>query len=152
MYYVLPLGLATLCISLPLAASAPDAPWPADVPGWKKPEPGEHPRLLFRKGDVPEIRKRAETPEGKAIVKRLRFLLDGKNGETLLPPGQPEHTIGAFTIGHAAGYGLLYQLTGEKKYADLGLQCFDRMIKGEADRDGRYSFTEPNGELRAGSS
>jgi hypothetical protein len=146
------LGLATVCLALPLAASAADSPWPADVKDWKKPEPGEHPRLLFRKGDVPDIRKRAETPEGKAIVRRLRFLLDGKNGDTLLPPGQPEHTVGGFTIGHAAGYGLLYQLTGEKKYADLGLQCFDRMIKGEADRDGRYSFTNPNGELRAGSS
>jgi hypothetical protein len=152
MKHALRLGLATVCLALPLAASAADSPWPADVKDWKKPEPGEHPRLLFRRGDVPDIRKRAETPEGKAIVKRLRFLLDGKNGDTLLPPGQPEHTVGAFTIGHAAGYGLLYQLTGEKKYADLGLQCFDRMLKGEADRDGRYSFTNPNGELRAGSS
>jgi hypothetical protein len=99
------LGLATVCLALPLAASAADSPWPADVKDWKKPEPGEHPRLLFRKGDVPDIRKRAETPEGKAIVRRLRFLLDGKNGDTLLPPGQPEHTVGGFTIGHAAGYG-----------------------------------------------
>jgi hypothetical protein len=120
------------------------------VKDWKKPAAGEHPRLLFRKSDLPEIRKRAETPEGKAILKRLRLLLDGKNGNTLLPPGQPEHTVGAFTLGHAAGYGLLYQLTGEKKYADLGLQCFERMLKGEADRDACYSFTNPNGELRAG--
>ena len=146
------LGLVGICLIYPLLTHAADSPWPAEVKGWKKPEPGEHPRLLFRRWELPEIRKRAETREGKAILKRLRFLLDGKDGETLLPAGQPPQTIGAFTIGHAAGYGLLYQLSGEKKYADLGLQCFDRMLKGEADRDGRYSFTNPNGELRAGSS
>lgn len=146
------LVLVGVYLALPLTASAAESPWPADVKDWKKPEPGEHPRLLFRKGDVPDIRKRAEMPEGKAIIKRLRFLLDGKNGDTLLPVDQPPQTVGAFTIGHAAGYGLLYQLTGEKKYADLGLQCFDRMLKGEADRDARYSFNNPNGELRAGSS
>ena len=92
------------------------------MPGWEKPKPGEHPRLLFRKGHVAGLKKRAETPEGKAIIRRLRFLLDGKEGDTLLAAGQPEHTLGAFTIGHAAGYGLLYQLSGEKKYADLGLK------------------------------
>jgi hypothetical protein len=145
-------AVVVIVFTLGSVVAAADSDWPADVKEWKKPEPGEHPRLLFRKGDVPDVKKRAETPEGKAMVKRLRFLLDGKNGDTLLPPAQPEHTVGAFTIGHAAGYGLLYQLTGEMKYADLGLQCFDRMIKGEADRDGRYSFTNPNGELRAGSS
>ncbi len=142
------LGLLYLATS----GTAADAPWPADVSGWKKPAPGEHPRLLFRQGDVAGLKKRAQTPEGKAILRRLRFLLDGKNGESLLPPGQPEHTVGAFTIGHAGGYGLLYQLTSEKKYADLGLRCFDRMLAGERDRDKRYSFDRPNGELRAGSS
>jgi hypothetical protein len=126
-------------------------PWPADVPGYVKPEPGEHPRLLFRKADLPELKKRAATPEGQAIVRRLRFLLDGANGDT--PPKKGgEKQVGAFTIGHAAGYGLLYHLTGEKKYAELGLGCFDRMIQGERDRDTRYSFSGPNGELRSGSS
>lgn len=145
------IGFAVVLLT-PSALIAADPPWPADVKDWKKPEPGEHPRLLFRKADLPELKKRAETPEGRLIVRRLRLLLDGKNGDTLLPAARPAQTVGAFTIGHAAGYGLLYQLTGEKKYADLGLQCFDRMIKGEPDRDGRYSFTDPNGELRAGSS
>ncbi len=149
---LLRLGLAAACLASPLAANAAEAPWPADVPGWNKPEPGEHPRMLFRKADVGALKTRAGTPEGGLIVARLRYLLDGKNGDTLPPPGQPPQTVGGFTIGHAAGYGLLYQLTGDKVYARLGLECFDRMLKGEADRDGRYSFTNPNGELRAGSS
>jgi len=136
-----------------LAQGGKESPWPADVPGWVKPKPGEHPRLLFRQGDVAAMKKRAETPDGAAIVKRLRFLLDGMTGTTPPKPatgGQKQ--VGAFTIGHAAGYGLLYQLTGDKKYADLGLGCFERMLKGERDRDTRYSFMAPNGELRSGSS
>jgi hypothetical protein len=127
------------------------SPWPADVPGFVRPAPGEHPRLLFRKTDLAEMKKRAETPEGRAIIRRLRFLLDGANGDTPPKPNAPKQ-IGAFTIGHAAGYGLLYQLTGDKKYAELGLHCFERMLKGERDRDTRYSFVSPDGELRSGSS
>jgi len=141
-------------------------PWPSDVPGFVKPQPGEHPRLLFREADVPALRKKAETPEGKAILTRLRFLL-GNNGETFPTkfspatkgypgPGKYQnlviHELGYFTLSHAAGYGLLYQLTGEQKYADLGRQSFEKMMEGIRDVDSRYSFVGPNGELRSGSS
>ena len=134
-----------------------ESPWPADVPDFKPVEPGEHPRLLFRAGDLPALKKRAETPEGKAILERLRFLLDGATGTTAPKPARRgarrgQRQVGAFTIGHAAGYGLLYQLTGDKACTALGLECFERMMKGERDRDGRYSFMAPNGELRSGSS
>jgi len=141
-------------------------PWPSDVEGFVKPQPGEHPRLLFRKADVPALKKKAETPEGKAILQRLRFLL-GNNGESFprnfspatkgYPgPGKYQNLViretGYFTISHAAGYGLLYQLTGEQKYADLGRQSFKKMMEGIRDIDSRYSFIGPNGELRSGSS
>ena len=130
-----------------------ESPWPADVKGYVRPKPGEHPRLLFRQSDLPQMKERSRTPEGRAIIKRLRFLLDGLTGTTLpKPASRGKREVGAFTIGHAAGYGLLYQLTGEKSCADLGLQCFERMMKGERDRDGRYAFVRPNGELRSGSS
>ena len=99
--------------------------------GFVEPAPGEHPRLFFRKADVPELRRRAtETEEGKAIVAQLRQLL-GNNGDKLpdhwnkrFPvnigaKGNDELPVGAFTFSHPAGYGMLYQLTGEKKYADL---------------------------------
>src|SRR5438045_145525 len=105
------LALAALLAVEVRTGRGAETPWPADVSGWVKPTPGEHPRLLFRKADLPELKKRAGTPQGKAILKRLRFLLDGKNGDTLLPPDQPAQTPGRFTIGHTAGYGLLYQLT-----------------------------------------
>jgi hypothetical protein len=148
-----------------LELKGPEKPLFTDVPGFVRPAPGEHPRLLFRKADVPALRKKAETPEGKALVARLRAVLGG-NGEVFptvfcastkgydrdaVQPKDLERP-GAFTIGHAAGYGLLYQLTGEKKYADLGRQAFEKMLEGVRDVDDRYSFVAPNGELRSGSS
>ncbi|MGA2502094.1 MAG: hypothetical protein ABSH20_30490, partial [Tepidisphaeraceae bacterium] len=48
------------------------------------------------------------------------------------------------------GYGMLYQLTGDKKYAELGRQCFEKALAGVRDRDDRYSWKAPGGALRAG--
>jgi hypothetical protein len=134
------------------------------VKGFKPVAAGEHPRLLLRKSDVPELRKKAQTPEGKAIIARLRYLLDGKDGETMTAifskathaymgggfKNTAVDTPGVYTMSHAAGYGLLYQLTGDKKYADFGKQCFEKALAGVRDRDDRYSFLKPGGPLRAG--
>jgi len=70
------LGLAAQGLT---ASRAAESPWPADVPGWVAPKPGEHPRLLFRQGDLPEMKKRAETPEGdKVVVGGQTVSFDGK--------------------------------------------------------------------------
>ena len=146
------------------AADEPNqGPWPVPVAGWKAPEPGEHPRLFFRRADLPALRQRAETPEGKVMVDRLRALLGG--GEALpteYNPNrgkQPDGTGGfsakapfgqTYTLWHAAGFGMLWQLTGKKKYADLGRQCVEKALDGVRDRDDRYSFRKPGGALRAG--
>lgn len=154
-----PLGGTFVC-SL---RAADAAEWPAPVPGWQKPAPGEHPRLFLRKKDLAEIKKRAETPEGKAIVARLRVLLNGTDGKSLpavfndskehsdrdrksIPAGDGK----GFTMTHAAGYGMLYQLTGDKLYANLGQQSVQKMLDGMRDCDGRYSWINANGALRAG--
>jgi len=140
-----------------------DRPWWVRVKGFKAPNPGEHPRLLFRRSDLAALRKKAGTPQGKAILKRLRFLLDGKDGRTMttafrsashasMDGGSGADAPGIYTIGHAAGYGLLYQLTGDRKYAEFGRQCFDKALEGVPDRDVRYSFRKPGGPLRAGPS
>ncbi len=150
-------------------ATADDkASWPADVPGFTPPKPGEHPRLFFRQGDLPALRARAKTPEGKAILDRLAVLLGGgdampehKNPMTSAygksggpKPQKQEMPVGAYSISHAAGFGLLYQITGDKKYADLGKQCFEWAFEGARDRDreARYSWKQPGGALRAGPS
>ncbi len=117
------------------------------MPGFVHPKPGEHPRLFFRKSQLPELKRRFETPEGKAIVGQLRRLL-GNDGESLPehwnqhypvnigPKGHKELLVGASTIGHPAGYGLLYQLTGRTKYAQLARRSLERMFD-----DRLYSVT-----------
>jgi hypothetical protein len=161
--------LAAVAVTL-TAAGAEEKPWPVPVPEFKPPQPGEHPRLFFRRGDLAALRARAETPEGQAILKRLRYLLDGGTGESMPPhknpmtsgygkgggpkPKKEEMPVGTYSMSHAAGYGLLYQMTGEEKYADLGRQCFEWALEGVRDRDreARYSFKNPDGALRAGPS
>jgi hypothetical protein len=137
-----------------------EEPWFAVAPAHAPIGVGEHPRLLFRRSDLPALRQKARTPEGQAILRRLRLLLDGGEGETMTTrfstatqaySGQrAEPLAGTYTIGHAAGYGLLYQLTGDRKFAEFGRECFERALTGTRDRDDRYSFRQPGGALRAG--
>jgi len=156
-------GLLTTCVLCSVVWAEDVQPWPAAVPGWKAPEAGEHPRLFFRKADLPEIKKRAATPEGLAIIKRLGLLLDGKEGKTLpaiLPQpgvGAPKAKMGeAMTLWHPCGYGMLYHLTGDKLYADLGKQAMEHILTDTGDIDGRYSYIANSnknyGALRAGPS
>ncbi len=146
-----------VAVSACLSVSAEDIPWPSPVPGFEEPAPGEHPRLFFRKSDLPALRERANTPEGKAILARLRVLL-GHNGEALPTQVNTRHPVnirgasfeelplGTFSIGHPPGYGLLYVLTGEQKYADMARTCLEWMF----DRDERYTWTRPGAQLRLG--
>ncbi|MFP4104579.1 MAG: hypothetical protein ACLFVU_00685 [Phycisphaerae bacterium] len=162
--------IALASVLVALAAGADRAlgeekmPWPVKVENHKPVKPGEHPRLLFRRSDLQALRAKAKTPEGQAIIKRLRYLLDGKNGETMTTVFSPAEKAyskgkyrplvydkpGAYTMSHAMGYGLLYQLTGDKKYAEFGRQCFEKAFEGVRDRDDRYSWKDPGGPLRAG--
>jgi hypothetical protein len=113
------------------------ADWTTDVADWKPVKAGEHPRLVFRKHELDAIRKRASSPEGKVMVKRLEKLLGEK-----------------FTLFHPAGYGMLYQLTGEAKYAQKARELCTQIIdEGKRDgRDDRYGFANPGGggAMRAG--
>ncbi len=150
-------------------AGEPESPpWPAEVEGHAEPEPGEHPRLLFRRDDLPALRQRAQTPEGQAILKRLRELLDGEDGRAMperynpnrgrqgrdgaASPVSDADDGEAFTFSHAVGYGLLWQLTEDEQYAELGRKSVELMLEGQRDRDNRYSFRDPLGALRAGPS
>jgi hypothetical protein len=148
-----------------VACAVAEDDFPAPIKDHVAVQPGEHPRLFFRKSQVEEIRKLAQTPEGKQIVDRLRLLLGG--GESMPTEFNPNRGIqkdGAgdfhakapigttYTLYHAAGFGMLYQLTSEPKYADLAGQCVDLALEGQRDRDNRYSFLQPTGALRAGPS
>lgn len=155
--------IATLCPSATAADPKEETPWPAAIKDFVAPKGGEHPRLFFRKSELPAIKKRAETAEGKEIVKRLRFLLNGGDGESMptvfnesgkaYEGKTKEPPVGkTYTLWHGAGFGMLYQLTAEKKYADLGKECVEKALAGQRDRDDRYSWVRPGGALRAGPS
>ncbi len=139
--------------------------WPSPAPDFVAPSPGEHPRLFFRKKDVDALQERARTPEGKRILDRLRELLGG--GEAMPTEFNPNrgpqkdgsgdfHAKAAvgktYTLWHGAGFGFLYQLTGDAKYAGLGRACVEKALDGQRDRDNRYAFKDPTGALRAGPS
>ncbi len=134
---------------------------PENIPDHQPVQPGEHPRLLFRRSDLADIRRRAQTPEGKRIVAQLKKALGG--GESLPEQFHPSRMpyqdatnlpMGAYSISHAAGFGMLYQLTGDQKYADLGRRCLEIGFEGQRDRDSnaRYSMTLAGEELRLGPS
>jgi hypothetical protein len=140
----------------------PDKDWTVPVKGHVPVAPGEHPRLIFRKTDVPELRKRAETPEGKTIMARLKELLDGPitarhlaEGAAQGPEANKElaffqrQSDGPFTLWHAAGWAFLYQMTGDARHAARAAAMAKRAVSGEANVDGRYTWPG-NGQLRAG--
>ncbi|MCC5828046.1 MAG: hypothetical protein JJU36_01235 [Phycisphaeraceae bacterium] len=90
----------------------------ADVPAL---DPGEHPRLIFRRHHLETIRDRARnTPEGRAMLQRLRERLEGDRhwGNPRIPPR------------FAAGYGVLYQITGEREAADEARDIVAQIIAG----------------------
>ncbi len=85
-------------------------------------EPGEHPRLLFRKDDLPALREKLDTPFGEAAKQRLK----DANG--------------------MVAYGLLYQLTGDAAYVDKGLEQAEHFLeRGHRDR-GAFRPMAPLGE------
>ncbi len=158
--------LTLLLLLTSAALQSAEDPVPLPVSDFEPPAAGEHPRLFFRRADLPGLRERAATEAGQAILARLRRLLDGDDGRDMpevrrepdLPYGDKSKPVamplGAYTLSHVAGYGLLYQLTGEQVYADLGRTAFEWGLAGIRDRDGkaRYSFRKPTGALRAGPS
>lgn len=100
------------------------------VPGVRA---GEHPRLIFTAKDLPRLRERAKTPEGKAIIERCQQMLEKR-----------------FTTWNAAGNAFLYRVTGEQVWADRARDDARAMMEGKANPDARYHYARPNGQLRAG--
>lgn len=156
----LPVGtypMIRIVILLLAAMAAAAGDW-TPVTGHVPPVSGEHPRLFLRKADMPALRERAQTPEGKAIVARLRMLLGG--GEAV--PGQRntggrfdssfDGPLGSYTLWHAAGFGTLYQITGEVRYAALARECAELAWSGVRDRDSRYCLKPPAEPMRGGPS
>ncbi|MGD0896783.1 MAG: hypothetical protein ABR915_03035 [Thermoguttaceae bacterium] len=97
------------------------------VPGFAPLDPGEHPRLIFRKRDLAAIKRRAATPEGKAILEML----------TLRAPvrevGQAGDRRSSWI---AANWGAVYQLTGDQEAADKARRILvDEIVKRPMPQD-----------------
>ena len=101
--------------------------WTEPREGFKKLVPNEHPRLIFRKSDLPMLKKRLETPEGKAIM--ARFLAQ-------LPKQHATHTKNKPFF--PAGYALAYQLTGDKAHADKAKELLSGMLNLGGSQDIHY--------------
>lgn len=81
-------------------------------------KPGEHPRLIFRRDDVPAIRRRAATPPGRALIQRVRQILG-------------ERTENASMAPYAPGHALLYVITGETREAQLALNLVRHSLEND---------------------
>jgi hypothetical protein len=98
--------------------------WTEPVAGFKKLEPNEHPRLIFRKSDLPAIKQRLETPVGKGIMARFFEQLPKQHASN-------EKNKPFFP----AGYGLAYQLTGDKAHADKAKEVLAGMLRVGGSQD-----------------
>ena len=74
---------------------------PVVAEGFAPPRPGEHPRLLFRKGDLEALRRRLKTPFGQAYLAKAVASWDLVN------------------------LAVLHQLTGDAKYADEAMKIVE---------------------------
>jgi hypothetical protein len=76
-------------------------------------EPGEHPRLIFRKSDIPRLRALAQTPFGKAALAALPRPIVQEGGKPII-----DDKTGEAKSLDAIGMGVKYHLTGEAQWAE----------------------------------
>lgn len=100
--------------------------WTETFSGFQKLEPNEHPRLIFRKSDLPMIKKRLETPQGKVIMERFMAMLPRMHSPS------DENKTAAYL---AANYGVAYQLTGDKAHADKAKEVLGSMLNNGGSQD-----------------
>ena len=89
---------------------------PPPQPGYVELEKCEHPRLLFRRHHIPELRKRASTEWGARILQAIRKRL-------AVEPDEREDTID-----RALGHGFLYSVFDEKEHGEKAAQYVRKRI------------------------
>lgn len=104
-------------------AFARGVPMPPAVKDHVPCAPEEHPRLVFRRSDLAEMRRLAASPAGGEILSRLKAILS--SGDACEPAEL------------AAGFGLLYALTGDAIYAGRARHCLWTVLRREGRLDAR---------------
>jgi len=89
-------------------------PRPPLPPGFEPVKPGERPRILFRRSQVPVLKEKSATPLGRVLFEKMG---DEKAGDSI-------------------GAGVKYQLTGRREFADQARALATLQMAGQA---GRYS-------------
>ncbi len=104
--------------------------WPKVVK-YDPPKSGEHPRLLFRKKHLEELRKQAATEEGRKIIRNLRSRLYRriKGGD--------------YTSGYnAAGHALHFLLTGDPNSKELSQKWAHLTLDANPAEHEMYGFLD----------
>ena len=91
----------------PAWSRAHSAPAPVRE-GFVPPAVDEHPRVLFRKSDIPRLQAKLKTPLGQAYLARAK-------------------------VGDVINLGVLYQLTGDASYAQRRVQSIQARYKDKKD-------------------
>ncbi len=94
-------------------------PWPEALSDHVPPAIGEHPRLVVRKSELPELRELAATPFGQAALARCTGHLD----TPLDNLGQ-----GKFASWPAAELGHAYLLSGDKRHAERAAAIIEHVF------------------------
>ncbi|MGK7946320.1 MAG: hypothetical protein AB4058_17815 [Microcystaceae cyanobacterium] len=98
--------------------------WPISVPNHQLLLPQEHPRLAFRKSQLPALREKAQTPVGKAILKQLNESLQQKVYYQAFVPN------GGY---HGAGHCFLAVLNQDNTAAETGWQLVQNSMQQPED-------------------
>lgn len=102
-----------------------DELWPRQIPDHEPIEPREHPRLIFRRQQLPALREKATTPMGRAILTQLHNAL---NQEVEYGGYVPN---GGY---HAAGHCFLSLLNQEPEAAETAWQIVEKSINNPGPR------------------
>lgn len=99
--------------------------WPIPISDYKNIVPQEHPRLVFRKHQLPSIKEFIKTPEGQAIVKQLKNSLE-----------KPIYYDGYVPTGgyHATGHCFLALINNDKNMANTGWKIVKKSIENPGRR------------------
>ncbi|MGB3513303.1 MAG: hypothetical protein WBA93_29630 [Microcoleaceae cyanobacterium] len=98
---------------------------PTQIPNHTPISPREHPRLIFRQNQLPELRRKANTPTGKAILAQLENSLNQKIYYQAFVPN------GGY---HAASHCFLSLLNDDPQAAEIAWQIVEKSLNNPGPR------------------
>ncbi|MFN6234193.1 MAG: hypothetical protein ACK4YI_06195, partial [Microcystis sp.] len=99
--------------------------WPNPVPNHQPLQAREHPRLIFRKSELTNLREKAKTPIGQAIIAQLNNSLQEKIYYDGYVPN------GGY---HATGHCFLAILNQDRKSAEIAWEIIEKTRKNRGRR------------------